>query len=150
MSAAKKMWAPSQAAIESAQVTQFARYCVHRFGLKFNTYPAFYRWSCESSDAFWSALWDWSGVRGVKGERILLDGHKMPGATWFPDARLNFAENLLRRRDSTDALVFWDENGFRSRMSYAELHARVSRCAQAMRAAGLVPGDRVAAFIPNM
>ena len=152
--AVKRLWEPSQAAIESAQLTQFARSCVQRFGLKFNTYPEFYRWSCDENDRFWSALWDWAGVRGRKGERILVDGHRMPGAKWFPDARLNFAENLLRRRDrlndSADALVFWDETGFRSRMSYAELHAQVSRCAQAMRAAGLKPGDRVAAFIPNM
>ena len=150
MAALKKLWEPSQYAIESAQVTQFARYCVHRFGLEFNTYPEFYRWSCDSSARFWSALWDWAGVRGAKGARILVDGHKMPGAKWFPDARLNFAENLLRRRDASDALVFWDETGFRRRMFYAELHAQVSRCAQAMRAAGLKPGDRVAAFMPNM
>jgi len=150
MTAVKKMWEPSQAAIESAQVTQFARYCVHRFGLGFNTYPDFHRWTCDESESFWSALWDWSAVRGRKGTRILVDGHRMPGAKWFPEARLNFAENLLRRRDATDALVFWDETGFRRRMSYAELHAQVSRASQAMRAAGLEPGDRVAAFIPNM
>ena len=147
---AKKLWAPSQAAIESAQVTQFARWCVHRYGLGFNTYPGFHRWSCDDNDQFWSGLWDWAGVRGRKGDRILVDGHRMPGAKWFPEARLNFAENMLRRRDATDALVFWDETGFRRRMSYAELHAQVSRAAQAMRAAGLKPGDRVAAFIPNM
>lgn len=148
--AAKKLWAPSQAAIESAQVTQFARWCVHRYGLGFNTYPGFHRWSCDDNDKFWSGLWDWAGVRGRKGDRILVDGHRMPGAKWFPEAHLNFAENMLRRRDATDALVFWDETGFRRRMSYAELHAQVSRAAQAMRAAGLKPGDRVAAFIPNM
>ncbi len=144
------MWEPSQAAIESAQLTQFARYCVHRFGLEFNTYPEFYHWTCDQNESFWSALWDWAGVRGTKGGQVLVDGHRMPGAQWFPDARLNFAENLLRRRDHADALVFWDETGFRRRMSHAELHAQVSRCAKAMRAAGLRPGDRVAAFIPNM
>ena len=148
--AAKKLWAPSQATIESAQVTQFARWCVHRYGLGFNTYPEFHRWSCDDNDKFWSGLWDWAGVRGRKGDRILVDGHRMRGAKWFPEARLNFAENMLRRRDATDALVFWDETGFRRRMSYAELHAQVSRAALAMRAAGLKPGDRVAAFIPNM
>ena len=148
--AAKKLWAPSQAAIESAQVTQFARWCVHRYGLGFNTYPEFHRWSCDDNGKFGSGLWDWAGVRGRKGDRILVDGHRMPGAKWFPEARLNFAENMLRRRDATDALVFWDETGFRRRMSYAELHAQVSRAALAMRAAGLKPGDRVAAFIPNM
>jgi acetoacetyl-CoA synthetase len=150
MGAAKKLWEPSQAAIESAQVTQFARWCVHRYSLKFNTYPEFYRWSCDANEQLWGGLWDWAGVRGRKGGRILVDGHRMPGAKWFPDARLNFAENMLRRRDNADALVYWDETGFRRRMSYTELHAQVSRAAQAMRAAGLKPGDRVAAFIPNM
>lgn len=158
MKAAKKMWEPSQAAIESALITQFARYCVHRFRLKLNTYPEFYRWSCDSSGDFWSALWDWGGVRGTKGGQVLVDGGRMPGAKWFPHARLNFAENLLRRgggsavaRDAaTDAMVFWDETGFRRRLSHAELYAQVSRAVQAMRTAGLKPGDRVAAFIPNM
>ena len=146
----KVLWRPSQRAIEAAQITQFARYCVLRFGLGFNTYPQFHAWSCERSEQFWEALWDWSEVRGAKGERILVDGHRMPGAKWFPDARLNLAENLLRRRDATDALVFRDERGPQSRMSYAQLVDEVSRAAQAMRAAGLRPGDRVAAFMPNM
>jgi acetoacetyl-CoA synthetase len=74
----------------------------------------------------------------------------MPGAKWFPEARLNFAENLLRRGDRGDALVFWDESGFRRRVSYADLYSDVSRAAQALATLGLRPGDRAAAFIPNM
>ena len=74
--AAKKLWAPSQAVIESAQVTQFARWCVHRYGLGLNTYPGFHRWSCDDNDKFWSGLWDWAGVRGRKGDRILVDGRE--------------------------------------------------------------------------
>jgi len=147
----KPIWEPSQQAIESALLTRFARRAIRRWKLPINTYPDFYDWSCEHPEQFWDSLWDDCGViASNKGARVVVDGDRMPGARWFPDAKLNFAQNLLKRHDAGDALVFWDETGFRSRMSHAELHAQVSRAAQAMRAAGLRPGDRVAAFIPNM
>src|SRR5690242_4428971 len=74
----------------------------------------------------------------------------MPGAKWFPEARLNIAENLMRRGDRGDALVLWDEGGARRRLSYSELTSEVSRAAQALKGLGLRAGDRVAAFIPNI
>jgi acetoacetyl-CoA synthetase len=147
----RPMWEPSQALIGNANVTAFARQAIRRWKLEFNTYPEFYDWSVDHPEQFWDSVWDACGViASKKGARVLVDGGRMPGARWFPDARLNFAENLLRRRDAADALVFWDETGFRRRVSHAELHAEVSRAAQAMRAEGLIAGDRVAAFIPNM
>ncbi|HUX24522.1 MAG TPA: AMP-binding protein, partial [Burkholderiales bacterium] len=147
----RPMWVPSQALLEQANLTSFARRAVRRWKLGLNTYPKFYDWSVDHPEQFWESVWDFCGViASNKGERVLVDGGRMPGAKWFPEARLNFAENMLRRTDATDALVFWDETGFRRRMSYAELQAEVSRVAQAMRAEGLAPGDRVAAFIPNM
>ena len=116
------IWEPSQERIESAQLTHFARHCVRRFRLELNTYPEFYRWSVENPAEFWSEVWDWCGViASKKGATVLADGDKMPGAKWFPEARLNLAENLLRRGDRGDALVFWDETGFRRRVSYSEL-----------------------------
>ena len=145
------MWAPSQALIEQANVTAFARRAIRRWKLGFNTYPEFYAWSVDHPEQFWDSMWESCGViASNKGARVLVDGERMPGAKWFPEARLNFAENLLRRRDATDAFVFWDETGFRRRISYAGLQAEVSRVAQAMRAEGLSAGDRVAAFMPNM
>lgn len=145
------MWSPTPAQIELANLTGFARRAIGRWKLKFNTYPEFYDWTVDQPAKFWESVWDDCGViASVKGKRILVDGHRMPGAIWFPDARLNFAENLLRRNGHHDAFVFWDESGFRRRLSHAALHAAVSRAAQAMRAEGLKPGDRVAAFIPNM
>ena len=145
------MWEPSQALIEHSNLTAFARQAVRRWKLKLNTYPAFYDWSVEHPEQFWDSVWDSCGViASKKGARVLVDGDRMPGAKWFPEARLNFAENMLRRRDDADAFVFWDETGFRRRISHAALQAEVSRVAQAMRAEGLVAGDRVAAFIPNM
>ena len=145
------MWAPSQALIEQANVTAFARQAIRRWKLGLNTYPEFYAWSVDRPEQFWDSVWDSCGViASKKGARVLVDGERMPGARWFPEARLNFAENLLRRRDAADAFVFWDETGFRRRISHAGLHAEVSRVAQAMRAESLVAGDRVAAFTPNM
>ena len=150
MSAPPILWQPSQEAIANANLTPFARKAIRRWKLEFNTYPEFYRWSVDRPEQFWVSVWDSLGVIGERGARALVDGHKMPGAKWFPDAQFNFAENLLKRRDALDAMVFWDETGFRSRMSWKELRLLVSRAQQAMRAAGVKPGDRVAAFIPNM
>ncbi len=152
MSAAPEpVWQPSEAAVEAAQITQFARHCVRRFRLDLNTYPDFYRWTVEHPEEFWSEVWDWCGVvASKKGSTVLVDGDRMPGARWFPEARLNFAENLLKRGDRGDAFVFWDERGFQRRTSYSDLTSDVSRAAQALAQLGLRAGDRAAAFIPNI
>ena len=151
MSEPQKLWEPSQQAIERAQITEFARWIVRRLKLDLNSYPDFYRWTVDNPEEFWSSVWEWCGViASRKGSTVLVDGDKMPGAKWFPEARLNFAENLLKRGDRGDALVFWDETGFRRRVSYADLYSDVSRAAQALKALGLRAGDRAAAFIPNM
>ena len=145
------LWQPSEEAIEQAQLTQFARQVIRKRRLEVNTYPEFYRWSVDQPQEFWSDVWDFSGIVAArKGASVVIDGHKMPGARWFPEARLNFAENLMRRGDRGDAFVFWDESGLRRRVSYADLYSDVSRAAQALLALGLRAGDRVAAFMPNI
>ncbi|MCX7892648.1 MAG: acetoacetate--CoA ligase [Burkholderiales bacterium] len=147
---AKPLWTPSQGRIEHANITAFARMAITDWELPINDYPSFYRWSIDRPDEFWQSVWKFGRVRGERGARVLVDGDRMPGAKWFPDARLNFAENLLRRRDGSDALVFWGEDKVARRMSHAELHGLVSRLAQALRAAGVAPGDRVAGYLPNL
>ncbi|HVP09324.1 MAG TPA: acetoacetate--CoA ligase [Burkholderiales bacterium] len=145
------IWSPSEQAIEQAQLTQFARHVVRKYKLELNTYPEFYQWTIDNPEQFWSEVWDWCGVvASKKGSTVLVDGGRMPGAKWFPEARLNFAENLLKRGDQGDAFVFWDERGFQRRVSYSQLTSDVSRAAQALAQIGLRPGDRAAAFIPNM
>ena len=145
------LWQPSERDIESAQITQFARHAVRKHRLELNTYPDFYRWTVDHPETFWSEVWEWCGViSSRKGTTVLVDGDKMPGAHWFPEARLNFAENLMRRGDRGDAFVLWDESGFRRRISYSDLTSEVSRAAQALQALGLRAGDRAAAFIPNV
>ena len=145
------LWTPSAETIESAFATQFARQMVRKHRLDFNSYADFYRWTVDDPETFWLEVWDFCGViASRKGSTVLVDGDKMPGARWFPEARLNFAENLMRRGDRGDAFVLWDERGFRRRLSYSDLTSEVSRAAQALQALGLRAGDRAAAFIPNI
>ncbi|HXJ08857.1 MAG TPA: acetoacetate--CoA ligase, partial [Burkholderiales bacterium] len=145
------LWTPSAETIESAFATQFARQMVRKHRLDLNSYAEFHRWSVDNPETFWSEVWDFCGViASRKGGTVLVDGDKMPGARWFPEARLNFAENLMRRGDRGDAFVLWDERGLRRRLSYSDLTSQVSRAAQALQALGLRAGDRAAAFIPNI
>jgi acetoacetyl-CoA synthetase len=150
MAAERPLWTPSAAQIEDANLTRFARAAIRDWGLHLNTYPAFYRWSVDHPEQFWRSVWKLCGVRGEAGARALVDGGRMPGARFFPDARLNFAENLLGRGPDGDAIVFWGEDKVKRRLSYAALEALVARLAAALRAAGVGPGDRVAGYLPNM
>ncbi len=122
-----------------------------RSGRVFDDYHDLYAWSVEDLEGFWEAVWDFCGVihEGARGP-VLVDGDKMPGARFYPEVRLNFAENLLRRRDGHDAIVFWGEDKVRRRLSYAELHDLVARTAAALADLGVGEGDRVAGFMPNM
>ncbi|MFN0038789.1 MAG: acetoacetate--CoA ligase [Burkholderiales bacterium] len=145
------LWQPSKARIARSNINAFIKFVNKRWLAGIAGPEALYEWSINQPEQFWTAIWDFCDVVAQsRGNRVLIHGNKMPGAQWFPDAKLNFAENLLRRRDTADALVFWGEDKVRRRMSFADLHAAVSRTAQAMHAAGLTTGDRVAAFMPNM
>jgi len=151
MSVPQLLWQPSAEAIEGALVTQFAQQLVRKHRLELNSYTEFHQWSVDNPETFWSEVWDFCGViASRKGSTVLLDGDKMPGARWFPEARLNLAENLMRRGDRGDAYVLWDERGFSRRISYSDLTSEVSRAVQALQALGLRSGDRAAAFIPNI
>ena len=145
------LWTPSPDRVAAAQMTAFARRVADKHGLELPDYEALYRWSIADKEAFWTEIWDYCGVIAeTRGDRVLVDGDKMPGARFFPDARLNFAENLLRRRDDTPALRFWAEDKVKRGMTHRELYDLVSRLAQALRALGVKPGDRVAGLLPNM
>ncbi|MEO5695421.1 MAG: acetoacetate--CoA ligase [Usitatibacter sp.] len=147
----KPLWSPSPERIAAAHATAFMKRVNERHGASLASYHELYQWSIDNLEAFWSQVWDFSGVIAqTRGERVLSDGDKMPGARFFPDAKLNYAENLLRERDDTDAIVFWGEDKVRRHLTRAELHDIVSRTQQALTAAGVKAGDRVAAFLPNM
>lgn len=145
------LWTPTPDAIASSNMEKFRAFCAERSGADLPDYDALWDWSVTEIEAFWDAFWDFAGVKAeTKGERVLIDGDKMPGAQFFPDAKLNFAENLLSRRDDGDAIVFRAEDKVARRMSWATLYDLVSRLRQALRAEGVVAGDRVAGFVPNM
>ena len=147
------LWQPSPDRIAGANITEFARRVAARSGRSLPDYAALWRWSNEEREAFWREVWDYARVVGTRGERTLVDADRMPGARWFPDARLNFAENLLTRRaadDAGDALVFRGEDKLIRHVAHAELVATTSRVAAALKAAGVAAGDRVAAYVPNM
>ena len=144
------LWDPSRASLAAHPMTLFREEAERRSGLALADYDALHRWSVEDRAAFWDLVWDFCGVVGDKGDIRLLDGDRMPGARFFPEASLNFAENLLRKRGSGDALVFWGEDRVKRRMSWDALAALVSRLQQAMLAVGVTAGDRVAAMMPNL
>ena len=148
---AEMLWQPSGERVANASLTAFAALVRERHGLNAGDYAALHRWSVEDRAAFWSTVWEYGAVIGDRGDGpVLVDGDRMPGAKWFPDARLNFAENLLRRRDDAPAILFRGEDRVRYGLSFRQLHAAVSMLAQGLRAAGVGKGDRVAGYLPNM
>jgi acetoacetyl-CoA synthetase len=146
----EKLWQPSQQQIEGANLSRFIQRIRSEHRIDIPDYPALYQWSIQHPGDFWKAVWEESGLIGQMGQQVLVDGDRMPGARWFPQARLNFADNLLRRRDEGDAIVFWGEERVKRRLSRHSLHDRVSRLAQALGAMGITEGDRVAGYLPNL
>ena len=144
------LWSPGERRIRASNLYRFMDDINRQHGVEIGDYASLYRWSIASPSAFWSSMWDYAELIGYKGQQILADGEKFPGARWFPHASLNFAENLLRNRSDNLAIIFQGENRVRQCLSYAQLYRQVSVLAQAMRAAGVVKGDRVAGFMPNM
>ena len=145
------LWTPSRTRAEAATITAFRATVETDWGVSLPDHDGLYGWSIENSEEFWQSVWRFGGVIASEDwDTVLVDGDKMPGARWFGGARLNFAENLLRRRDAADALVFRSETGATRRLSFAELHDRVGRLARALRAEGVEVGDRVGGFMPNL
>ncbi len=132
-------------------MTAFMRAVERKHGARLPDYAALYDWSIREPEQFWREVWTFCGVIADRqGDVALEHRDRMPGARWFPQARLNFAENLLRRRDRETALVFWGEDRVTSSITFAELRHEVSRLAQALRASGVKAGDRVAGYLPNL
>jgi acetoacetyl-CoA synthetase len=151
-----EIWRPSAARVADTNLTRFMEGLSARKGLRLRDYGDLYTWSVEEPAQFWREFASFAGVRADWGTGpVIADDSgqpstKMPGARFFPGARLNFAENLLRYDDEQPALVFRNEQGTRRVLSYKELHATVARIADGLRGAGVVAGDRVAAFMPNL
>ncbi len=135
------LWQPTQP--EATQMHAFMQQAGH------NNYADLHAWSVEQPAAFWRRLWEFCGVVGSPGETTMLDSELMESTAFFPDATLNFAENLLRRRDDTDALVFRLEDQPTARLSYAQLYDKVARLSHWLRSVDVKPGDVVAGYVAN-
>lgn len=148
------IWTPPEERVQGTLLEVFRKTVNSRWAAGAGDYFELHRWSIDHREEFWRTVWDFCKVAGEPGETVLRDGEKMPGARWFPDARLNFAENLLRAGgavdSASDALVFWGEDRVRRRLSYAQLYREVAQMAAALSSAGVVAGDVVAAWMPNM
>jgi acetoacetyl-CoA synthetase len=147
----KPLWRPSPVRIAAANLTAFRAQVAQDWGVRTTDFPSLWRWSVAQPARFWTSVWDFCGVVAeTRGRRALVHPSRMPGAKFFPDARLNFAENLLRRRDSGQAMVFWGEDKVRRSLSWGEVYDTVSCLAQALKAEGVKAGDRVAGYLPNL
>jgi len=145
------LWSPGDARKADTNMARFSQWASAKLGRDLSDYRALHAASIEDPAWFWSSLWDYASVIGEKGvPPYLVDAHKMPGAKFFPEARLNFAENVLARLLEGDALVFWGEDKVKRRMSSTELRRQAAQVQSMLRAAGVTAGDRVAAILPNM
>ncbi len=159
-----KLWQPAASAIEQANITDFARRVSEKYSLPFHqlvcelsvqnslqVYEELHHWSVENKKAFWSEVWDHCGVVAeTKGQTVLVDEDKMPGAVWFPQARLNFAENLLKHSGNDTAIVFRGEDKLTRSVSFDDLRSETAAIAHALKSVGVKTGDRVAALMPNI
>jgi len=137
------IWSPCKRRIASTAMS--------RFMAAHDTYDSLWRWSIEKPEEFWPSVWRFCGVKASRAwDEVLEPDPGVRKARWFPGAQLNFAENLLRHRDDEPAIVAWDEGGFRRRLTHRQLYEQVSVAAQALFASGVRPGDRVAAWLPNI
>jgi len=141
------LWQPSPRDLSDSSLAKFARSC----GFEPSQYEELHRWSISDLEGFWNALWDFSGVIGERGETVLerkSDG-EMFGARWYPQAAINFAENLLCGPDARLAIIEMDESGRRNDISMGQLRRRVSQAQQGLQRLGIQPGDTIGAILPN-
>jgi acetoacetyl-CoA synthetase len=144
------LWTPSENQKTASPMAQFIASCEKIAGRDFSEYDDFHAWSVQYRGPFWSAVWDFCAVKGQRGDRDLINGDRMLDARFFPDAILNFAENLLKYEGESDALIFRGEDKVEDHWSWDRLRAAVSRIQQAYVEMGIVKGDRIAAMMPNM
>ncbi|WP_067519243.1 acetoacetate--CoA ligase [Endozoicomonas ascidiicola] len=143
------LWKPDQEAIASSNLHGFIEYVQNHTGLFMPDYPTLHHWSIEDRPRFWQSLSDFYQVIFHHQPSAILVNDKMPGAEWFPDSTLNYAEHLLKRRDDKTALIFRGENGYRRTLNYQQLYEAVASAQQGLMNAGVSKGDRVAALMPN-
>ena len=147
------LWQPSQERISKTNMKRYQRFVADEFGIKTDSYAELHQWSVQNPESFWRSIWQWGKVKANSAASdVLVNGDKMPGAQWFPGAKLNFAENLLRHAEVAPhqaAVVFHAENGIRRELTYFQLKQQVTQLVSSLKKLGVGKGDRVAGFMPN-
>lgn len=147
----KLLWEPSVERVKETNIYSFIAAVNKTFNMNIQDYPALYQWSIDNIEDFWAMIWEFTEVIASSTyDKVVDDLSKMPGAQWFPGAKLNFAENLLRYRDERTALIFKGEDRVHRKITYKELYDEVASVATSLKEMGIKPGDRIAAFMPNM
>jgi acetoacetyl-CoA synthetase len=145
------LWTPSAERVAGANLTAFTTWLATERGLRFDDYQALWRWSVEDLEAFWQAVWDYCGIHASVPPERVLGGRVMPGAEWFPGARLNYAQHVLRREQpGADALLFLSETRPAAGLDWADLAGQVRILGTRLRGMGVRPGDRVASYLANI
>jgi acetoacetyl-CoA synthetase len=154
----KPIWTCTEDKLRETNLFRFRQQVNAQCQQRIENYQQLHRWSVENTAEFWSQIWDFCNVSGVKGDEAFVPGSSMLESTFFPQAKLNFAENLLNNskvanskvNETDDALVFWGEERIKNSVSWKQMRDSVSQMAQALRASGVVKGDRVVAYMPNI
>ena len=146
----KVLWRPSSKIKEESNLNQFIKNFVDEFKNQSDVkYEELWKWSIEKPEKFWDSIWDYSNVLGEKGEILLKDKDKMPGARFFPNAKLNYTENVLKNKNEPLAIISEREDGLKSKISILELKDKVLKLAGWLKENGISKGDRVCAYMPN-
>ncbi len=147
----KPLWQPSEERIKATNMYRFMTFVNEKYNKDFKDYPSLWEWSVDNIEDFWATTWDFIGVKASQPyEKAIDDPKKMPGAKFFVNTKLNFAENLLQYRNDNLAIIFRGEDSVRRTLTYNQLYDEVAQTAASLRALGVTKGDRVVGFVPNM
>jgi acetoacetyl-CoA synthetase len=150
-SRSEPLWRPSDDRISTAVLTKYTEWLQAKYDLSFGSYESLWQWSITDLEAFWQSVWDFFDVQQSHAQTRVLGRRTMPGAEWFPGATLNYAEHLLRHATTTAPAIIYESECFGAgKVSWQELKQQVGALATALRAQGIAPGDRVAAYLPNI
>ena len=145
------IWKPSSQKIQSSSLHQFIEYINPKYKLKINNFEDLHKWSVENRDYFWDEVWNFYNVIGKKGDKPYLDPENhLPGTKFFPNGKLNYAENMLKKNDNDIAITFWSEDKIKKKLSWYQLKNQVSSVANYFKKKGIKKGDRIAAYLPNV
>jgi len=147
----KILWQPNNSDISQSKAWQFIQTINNNYGLNLSSFSELYSWSCNCPDLFWSLVWDHTNIVGERTtDEVVRNAENFLDSEWFPEATLNFAENLLQIKDNSPAIVFWAEDKQKYRLSHLDLYTQVARLSSWLRKKGVGKGDRVAGMLPNM